>query len=99
MLAAMVLGADAVQVGSRFVASPEASSHELLKICSRCQRRRHPIDFEGTCTCALAQNKFFRDVQEAYAKGASKEELKKLLGRARAKKGCSKAIWKKVNWK
>ncbi|MBO0340030.1 MAG: nitronate monooxygenase [Bacteroidota bacterium] len=88
MLAAMVLGADAVQVGSRFVASPEASSHELFKkYVVDAKEGDTQLTLKELAPVRLLKNKFFRDVQEAYAKGASKEELKKLLGRARAKKG------------
>ncbi len=88
MLAAMVLGADAVQVGSRFVASPEASSHELFKKwVVDAKEGDTQLTLKELAPVRLLKNKFFQDVQEAYAKGATKEELKKLLGRARAKKG------------
>lgn len=88
MLAAMVLGAEGVQVGSRFVASPEASSHENFK--------KQVIDaVEGDTQLTLKQltpvrllkNKFFSQVQQAEERCASEQELKNLLGRARAKKG------------
>ena len=88
MLAAMVLGADGVQVGSRFVASPEASSHELFKqwVVNAQEGDTH-LTLKELAPVRLLKNKFYHDVQEAYAKGASVEELKTLLGRARAKKG------------
>ena len=88
MLAAMVLGADGVQVGSRFVASPEASSHELFKqwVVNAKEGDTH-LTLKELAPVRLLKNKFYQDVQEAYAKGASVEELKTLLGRARAKKG------------
>jgi enoyl-[acyl-carrier protein] reductase II len=88
MLAAMVLGADGVQVGSRFVASPEASSHELFKqwVVNAQEGDTH-LTLKELAPVRLLKNKFYQDVQEAYAKGASVEELKTLLGRARAKKG------------
>lgn len=88
MLAAMALGADGVQVGSRFVASEESSAHPAFK--------QHVVDSkEGDTLLTLKElapvrlmrNKFFSDVQDAYARGASVEELKALLGRARAKRG------------
>ncbi len=88
MLAAMVLGADGVQVGSRFVASDEASSHPSFK-----QKVVEAGDGDTLLTLKeltpvrLLKNKFYEDVQQAYARGASKEELRALLGRARAKKG------------
>ncbi len=88
MLATMVLGADAVQVGSRFVASAEASSHELFK-----QKVVETVEGETKLTLKelapvrLIKNKFFDKVQEAYTRGATKEELKEILGRARAKRG------------
>lgn len=88
MLAAMVLGADGVQVGSRFVASPEASSHELFKQrVVDAQEGDTQLTLKELAPVRLLKNKFFRDVQDAYAKGASKEDLKILLGRARAKRG------------
>jgi enoyl-[acyl-carrier protein] reductase II len=88
MLATMVLGANAVQVGSRFVASAEASSHELFK-----QKVVETVEGETQLTLKelapvrLIKNKFFDKVQEAYTRGATKEELKEILGRARAKRG------------
>lgn len=88
MLAAMVLGADGVQVGSRFVASPEASSHELFKQwVIKAQEGDTQLTLKELAPVRLLKNKFFQDVQEAYAQGATVEELKALLGRARAKRG------------
>ena len=88
MLAAMVLGADGVQVGSRFVASPEASSHEHFKQwVVKAQEGDTQLTLKELAPVRLLKNKFFQDVQEAYAHGATVEELKALLGRARAKRG------------
>ena len=88
MLAAMVLGADGVQVGSRFVASPEASSHELFKKwVVDAKEGDTQLTLKELAPVRLLKNKFFNDIQKAYASGATKEELMKLLGRARAKKG------------
>ncbi len=88
MLAVMILGADGVQVGSRFVATPEASSHELFKKwIVDAQEGDTQLTLKELAPVRLLKNKFFQDVQEAYAQGATKEELKELLGRARAKKG------------
>lgn len=88
MLAAMVLGADGVQVGSRFVASPEASSHEAFKKrVVEAQEGDTQLTLKELAPVRLLKNKFYQDVQKAYAKGASVEDLKILLGRARAKRG------------
>lgn len=88
MLAAMVLGADGVQVGSRFVASEEASSHQLFKDeVVKAKEGDTQLTLKELAPVRLLKNKFYQDVQKAYANGASAEELKKILGRARAKKG------------
>jgi enoyl-[acyl-carrier protein] reductase II len=88
MLAAMVLGADGVQVGSRFVTSNEASSHILFKEeVVNAKEGDTQLTLKELAPVRLLKNKFYSQVQEAYAKGVSIEELKKLLGRARAKKG------------
>lgn len=88
MLAAMVLGADGVQLGSRFAASLEGSAHDLFKeqIVSAKEGDTH-LTLKELAPVRLLKNKFFKDVQEAYARGASTEDLKNLLGRARAKRG------------
>lgn len=88
MLAAMVLGADGVQVGSRFVASPEASSHDIFKqwVVNAQEGDTH-LTLKELAPVRLLKNKFYNDVQAAYAQGATVEELKALLGRGRAKKG------------
>ncbi len=88
MLAAMVLGADAVQVGSRFVASNEASSHSKFKeVVVEAKEGDTVLTLKELAPVRLIKNKFYRDVQKAYAEGASVQELRTLLGRARAKKG------------
>lgn len=88
MLAAMVLGADGVQVGSRFVASPEASSHKLFKQkVIEAGEGDTQLTLKELAPVRLIKNKFYNEVQEAYANGATKEQLIELLGRARAKKG------------
>ncbi|HZJ20746.1 MAG TPA: nitronate monooxygenase [Pricia sp.] len=88
MLAAMVLGADGVQVGSRFVASHEASSHDLFKqkVVEAGEGDTH-LTLKELAPVRLLKNKFYNDVQHAYANGATTEALKDLLGRARAKRG------------
>lgn len=88
MLAAMVLGADAVQVGSRFVATPEASSHQNFKeMVVKSQEGDTALTLKELAPVRLLKNKFYEDVQELYKKSPSKDELIELLGRARAKKG------------
>jgi len=88
MLAAMVLGADAVQVGSRFVATPEASSHKNFKeMVVKAQEGDTKLTLKELAPVRLLKNKFFDDVQKLYTENPSKEQLIELLGRARAKKG------------
>ncbi len=88
MLAAMVLGADGVQVGTRFVASNEASSHGKFKeaIVHAAEGDTH-LSLKKLTPVRLLKNKFFEQVTEAELRGATPEELLALLGRARAKKG------------
>lgn len=88
MLAAMVLGAEGVQVGSRFIASPEASSHEHFKqAVIQAQEGDTQLSLKQLTPVRLLKNKFYQQVQEAEQRCASVEELKQLLGRGRAKKG------------
>jgi enoyl-[acyl-carrier protein] reductase II len=88
MLAAMVLGADGVQVGSRFAASVESSSHEnFKKTIVNVQEGGTQLTLKELAPVRLIKNKFFQDVQDLYSKCPTKEELIALLGRARAKKG------------
>lgn len=88
MLAAMVLGADGVQVGSRFAASIESSSHEKFKqaIVDAQDGDTH-VTLKELAPVRLIKNKFFHDVMALYAKAPTVDDLKTLLGRARAKKG------------
>ncbi|WP_276165886.1 NAD(P)H-dependent flavin oxidoreductase [Zobellia alginiliquefaciens] len=88
MLATMILGADGVQVGSLFVASEEASSHPLFKqkVVEAGEGDTH-LTLKELAPVRLIKNKFYNDVQRAYANGATKEDLISLLGRARAKRG------------
>ena len=88
MLAAMVIGAEGVQLGSRFVASEEASSHiEFKKKVVGSQEGDTILTMKQLTPVRLMKNKFYTEVQEAEWKGATREELTTLLGRARAKKG------------
>ena len=88
MLAAMVLGADGVQIGSRFVASNEASSHiNFKKKVVEAKEGDTQLTLKELTPVRLLKNKFYDDLQTLYKKTPSKEELKELLGRARAKSG------------
>lgn len=88
MLAAMILGADGVQIGSRFVASLEASSHKLFKQeVIKAKEGDTILTLKELAPVRLLKNKFYKDVQQAYADDSNTEQLKALLGRGRAKKG------------
>lgn len=88
MLAAMVMGAEGVQMGSRFVASEEASSHRNFKNAVINSNEGDTIlTLKQLTPVRLIKNNFYKSIQEAENRGASVEELKALLGRARAKKG------------
>lgn len=88
MLAAMVLGADAVQVGSRFVASDEASSHiNFKKKVIEANEGDTVLTLKELAPVRILKNKFFEELQKLYQTRPNTEELLKLLGRARAKKG------------
>jgi enoyl-[acyl-carrier protein] reductase II len=88
MLAAFALGAEGVQMGSRFVASPESSGHESFKkLVVDAGEGATILTLKQLMPVRMMKNKFYQQVEEAEIKGASTEELKTLLGRARAKKG------------
>jgi enoyl-[acyl-carrier protein] reductase II len=88
MLAAMVLGADGVQVGSRFAASVESSGHEnFKKTIINTKEGDTQLTLKELAPVRLIKNKFYEDVQHLYEKCPTKEELVQLLGRARAKRG------------
>ena len=88
MLAAMVLGAEGVQIGSRFVASPEASSHLKFKdLVIAAQEGDTQVSLKQLTPVRMMKNKFFAAVQEAEQRGATAAQLQDLLGRGRAKKG------------
>jgi enoyl-[acyl-carrier protein] reductase II len=88
MLATMILGADGVQVGSRFAASVESSAHENFKqAIIGLQEGDTQLTLKELAPVRLIKNKFYQDVQALYERTSSKEELVQLLGRARAKKG------------
>ena len=88
MLAVMVLGADGVQVGSRFAASIESSAHENFKnTIINCKEGETQLTLKEIAPVRLIKNKFYNDIQELYKSNPSVEELKSLLGRARSKRG------------
>lgn len=88
MLAAMVLGADGVQVGSRFAASIESSSHaDFKQTIVDLEEGGTQVTLKELAPVRLIKNKFYQDIQELYAKCPTTDDLKVLLGRARAKRG------------
>jgi len=88
MLAAMVLGADGVQIGSRFVASEESSAHMAFKkMVVDAKEGDTQLTLKELAPVRMLKNKFFESVIELYTTKPSKEDLIKHLGRARAKKG------------
>jgi enoyl-[acyl-carrier protein] reductase II len=88
MLAVMNLGADGVQIGSRFAASIESSAHQNFKeAVIAAEEGSTLLTLKELTPVRLLKNPFFEQVQAAYAAGSSTDELKNLLGRGRAKKG------------
>ena len=88
MHAAMILGADGVQMGTRFAMTTESSAHDAFKeTCVNTQEGETFLTLKELAPVRLIRNKFFHDLQDAYSKGAKTEELKELLGRGRSKKG------------
>ena len=88
MKAAMILGADGVQIGSRFAATEEASSHEIWKdkIISLNEGDTH-LTLKELAPVRMVKNKFFHDLEKLYDQGRNVEALKETLGRARSKRG------------
>jgi len=88
MLAAMSLGADAVQIGSMFIATPESSAHQNFKdYILNSKEGDTQLTLKEVTPVRLLKNEFFDKLMQAYDSGSSTEELKELLGRGRAKKG------------
>ncbi len=88
MLAAMVLGADGVQVGSRFVASEESSAHVAFKkVVVAAKEGDTELTLKELAPVRLIKNEFYQELKELYKTNPTVEQLKTLLGRARAKKG------------
>lgn len=88
MAAAFALGAEGVQIGSKFVATPESSAHLNFKnAVIEAQEGATELTLKELTPVRMMKNKFYQDIQAAYGENASPEDLKDLLGRARAKKG------------
>lgn len=88
ILAAMALGADGVQIGTRFALTEESSAHFTFKDrCLRLNEGDTQLTLKQLSPTRMVKNDFYRQIEEAEARGASKEELRELLGKGRAKKG------------
>ena len=88
MMAAMALGADAVQMGTRFVCSEESSAHPVYKEkVASLQEGDTKLSMKKVVPVRLIKNEFYKQIQQAEDKGADASELMAILGRARAKKG------------
>jgi enoyl-[acyl-carrier protein] reductase II len=88
MMAAMALGADGVQIGSRFVASKESSAHEAFKnAVVLANEGDTQLTLKELTPVRLLKNKFYQDLQSLYKTTPTLEDLKNILGRARAKRG------------
>ncbi len=88
MAAVMCLGADGVQMGSRFAATQESSAHEGFKQeIVKAGDGATALTLKEITPVRLLKNSFYSQVQQAYERGADKEALSSLLGRGRAKKG------------
>jgi len=88
MLACMILGADGVQVGSRFVASEESSAHQAFKqVVVDVKEGDTQLTLKELAPVRLIKNKFYNDLQELYKTAPTPDQIKELLGRARAKRG------------
>ncbi len=88
MLATMILGADGVQIGSRFICTPEASSHQNFKnAVLKASEGDTMLSMKQTVPVRLLKNNFFDKIKAAEERGAAKDELLEILGKGRAKKG------------
>ena len=100
MAAAFALGAEGVQIGSRFVVTPESSAHINFKnAIVDANEGATELTLKELTPVRLMKNKFYNQIQDAYSNNATDNELKEILGRARAKMGCLKEILMKVNLK
>ena len=88
MLAAIALGADGVQIGSRFIASNECSAHINFKNkVVKADEGETDLTLKELTAVRLIKNKFYDQIQDAYSKNVSKDDLRILLGKGRAKRG------------
>ena len=88
ILAALALGADGVQIGSRFAATKESSANQEFKdVIVKAQEGDTQLTLKELAPVRLIKNEFYNQVQEKYQQGTTAEELKELLGRGRSKKG------------
>lgn len=96
----MALGAEGVQMGTRFALTKESSMHDTLKeLCLSLNEGDTKLLLKKLAPVRLVKGKFFSEVEEAEARGASVEEMRELLGKGRAKKESLKEISTKANWK
>ena len=88
ILAALALGADGVQIGSRFAATQESSANQAFKdVIANAQEGDTQLTLKELAPVRLIKNEFYNQVQDKYQQGTNAEELKELLGRGRSKKG------------
>ena len=88
ILAALALGADGVQIGSRFAATQESSANQAFKdVIANAQEGDTQLTLKELAPVRLIKNEFYNQVQVKYQQGTTAEELKDLLGRGRSKKG------------
>ena len=88
MLATMILGADGVQIGSRFVASEESSAHQAFKqAVVDAKEGDTTLTLKELAPVRLLKNKFYEKVEALYKTTPTQDQLRELLGRARAKRG------------
>lgn len=100
ILAAEALGAEGVQMGTRFALTEESSAHFNFKDrCLRLNEGDTLLTLKQLSPTRLIKNDFYKQIEEAEQKGVSVDELKALLGKGRAKRESSKATSTKENWK
>ncbi len=88
MLASMILGAEGVQVGSRFAAATESSAHQQFKeYMIQASEGATALTLKEITPVRMMKNPFYKQVEEAYANGATKDELEELLGKGRSRLG------------
>jgi enoyl-[acyl-carrier protein] reductase II len=100
MAAMFCLGAEGVQIGTRFVASNESSAHQNFKnAVINVKEGDTVLTLKELTPVRLIKNPFFQTIKQAIDKGASKEELAIILGKGRAKRECTKVILLRENLK